>query len=258
MRVLVFQHIACEHPGIFRDFMAEDGIEWQAVELDEGEPIPDLDAFDVLVSMGGPMDVWQKDEHSWIEPELAAIREWVGEARRPFLGFCLGHQLLAQALGGEVGPAAEPEIGIFDVELTEAGRVSPLFEGVPATHACLQWHGAEVLQPPAGAEVLAASPACAVQALGVGGHAFSIQYHVEITPRTVREWGAVPAYGRALERALGTDALARFEADAAAGMADFNRNARRIYDNFMRISGNRICGSERCERAASPKPVARS
>ena len=75
MRVLVFQHIACEHPGIFRDFMAEDGIEWQAVELDEGEPIPDLDAFDVLISMGGPMDVWQKDEHSWIKPELAAIRE---------------------------------------------------------------------------------------------------------------------------------------------------------------------------------------
>ena len=95
MRVLVFQHIACEHPGIFRDFMAEDGIEWQAVELDEGEPIPDLDGFDVLISMGGPMDVWQKDEHSWIAPELAAIREWVGEARRPFLGFCLGHQLLA-------------------------------------------------------------------------------------------------------------------------------------------------------------------
>ena len=66
MRVLVFQHIACEHPGIFRDFMAEDDIEWRGVELDEGEPIPDLDGFDVLVSMGGPMDVWQKDEHPWI------------------------------------------------------------------------------------------------------------------------------------------------------------------------------------------------
>ena len=68
MRVLVFQHIACEHPGIFRDFMADDGIEWQAVELDEGEPIPDLDGFDVLISMGGPMDVWQKDEHPGSHP----------------------------------------------------------------------------------------------------------------------------------------------------------------------------------------------
>ena len=233
--ILVFQHIPIEHPGVFRDFMGEDGVDWRAVELDAGESIPDLGDHDALWVMGGPMDVWEDDLHPWLEAERAAIREAVLERRMPFLGFCLGHQLLAQALGGEVGPAAQPEIGIFDVELTEAGRASPLFEGVQATHACLQWHGAEVLRPPSGARVLAASPACAVQALGVGDHAFSIQYHVEITERTVREWGAVPAYGRALERALGPGALARFEADASAGMAGFNRNARRIYDNFMRI-----------------------
>jgi GMP synthase-like glutamine amidotransferase len=257
-KVLVFQHIPVEHPGVFRDFLREDGIGWRAVELDAGESIPDLGAYDALWVMGGPMDVWEDDLHPWLEAERAAIREAVLERKMPFLGFCLGHQLLAQALGGAVGPAAEPEIGIREVVLTEEGRTSPIFEGVPVTHACLQWHGAEVLQPPPGARILAAAQACAVQALGVGSHAFSIQYHVEITDRTVPEWGAVPAYGQALERALGAGALAGFEAEAAAGMADFNRNARRIYDNFMRISGNRIWGSERCERGASPKPVARS
>ena len=243
LKILVFQHIAVEHPGVFRDFLCEDGFEWRAIELDAGESIPDLGGYDALWVMGGPMDVWEDDLHPWLEAERAAIREAVLERKLPFLGFCLGHQLLAQALGGEVGPAARPEIGIFDVELNEAGRASPLFEGVPATHACLQWHGAEVLRPPPGARVLAASPACAVQALGVGDHAFSIQYHVEITERTVPEWGAVPAYGQALERALGTDALARFEADAAAGMAGFNLNARRIYDSFMRIVERTGAGS---------------
>jgi len=242
-KILVFQHIAVEHPGVFRDFMRGDGVEWRAVELDAGESIPDLGGYDALWVMGGPMDVWEDDLHPWLEAERAAIREAVIERRMPFLGFCLGHQLLAQALGGEVGPADEPEIGIFDVELTEAGRASPLFEGVPATHACLQWHGAEVQQPPPGTRVLAASSACAVQALGVGDHAFSIQYHVEITERTVREWGAVPAYGQGLERALGPDALARFEADASAGMGGFNRDARRIYDNFMRIVERTGAGS---------------
>ena len=233
--ILVFQHIAIEHPGVFRDFLREDGIEWTAVELDAGDPIPDLEAYDALWVMGGPMDVWEDDILPWLAPERAAIREAVVEREMPFFGFCLGHQLLAQALGGEVGPATTPEIGILEVELTEAGRTSPIFAGLPGTHSCLQWHSAEVLQAPPGARILAASRDCAVQALGFAGHAFSIQYHVEITRDTVREWSAVPAYEQALERATGEGALAGFEADAAAHMADFNRSARRIYENFMRI-----------------------
>ena len=234
-RVLVFQHIALEHPGVFRDFLREDGIEWTAVELDDGEPIPDLGDYDALWVMGGPMDVWEDDIHPWLEPERAAIREAVVERKMPFFGFCLGHQLLAQALGGEVGPAATPEIGILEVALTEAGRSSSIFAGLPGTHACLQWHSAEVLRAPSGARTLATSRDCAVQALGFAGHAFSIQYHVEITADTVPQWGAVPEYEQALERAMGEGALATFEADAAAHMAEFNRNARCIYDNFMRI-----------------------
>ena len=234
-KVLVFQHIAIEHPGVLRDFLREDGIEWTAIELDEGKSIPDLGAYDALWVMGGPMDVWEDDAYPWLEPERAAIREAVVERKMPFFGFCLGHQLLAQALGGEVGPATVPEIGILEVELTGAGRTSSIFQGLPETHACLQWHGAEVLKAPPGARTLAASRDCAVQALGFADHAFSIQYHVEITGETVRSWGAVPEYKQALERAMGDSALAAFEADAAAHMADFNRNARRIYDNFMRI-----------------------
>ena len=233
MRVLVFQHIACEHPGSFRDFMAEDDIEWRAVELDEGEPIPDLDGFDVLLSMGGPMDVWQKDEHRWIEPELAAIREWVGESRRPFLGFCLGHQLLAEALGGAVGPAAQPEIGVMPVRLTDAGRASPFLRGVPDEFPCLQWHSAEVIRAPAGADVLISSPACAVNALSFAAHAFSVQFHVELTPSTVPDWGEIPEYARALEGALGEGALARLETEAAANMSAFASLSRTLYRNFM-------------------------
>ena len=241
MRVLVFQHIACEHPGIFRDFMAEDDIEWRGVELDEGEPIPDLDGFDVLVSMGGPMDVWQKDEHPWIASELAAIREWVGRSRRPFLGFCLGHQLLAEALGGEVGPAAQPEIGVMPVQLTDAGRGSPFLRDVPDEFLCLQWHGAEVIQAPAGAEVLISSPVCTVNALSIADHAFSVQFHVELTPSTVSEWGEIPEYALALEGALGEGALARLDAEAAANMLAFASLSRTLYRNFMAAVRESAC-----------------
>ena len=236
MHILVFQHIAIEHPGIFRDFFAADGVAWTAVELDEGEPIPPLGDYDALWVMGGPMDVWQEAEHPWLVPEKAAIREAVLEREMPFLGVCLGHQLLADALGGTVGPMAEAEVGILEVALTEAGRTDPLMRGLPAKGTCLQWHGAAVLEPPPDARVLAASPACAVQAIGLGRHAWGLQYHVELTEATVPEWGCVPEYAESLKATLGAEALAGFTAAAAENMPAFNRDARTLYDNFMAVA----------------------
>lgn len=235
--ILVFQHIACEHPGIFRDFLAEDAIQWTAVELDQGEPIPDLDAYDALWVMGGPMDTWQEDDNPWLVTEKAAIREAVRDRKLPYLGFCLGHQLLAEALGGKVGPAATPEIGILNVEITDAGRASPFMTNLPERASCLQWHSAEVLQEPPGAEILASSPACRVQAMACEGRAFSIQYHVELTPTTVAEWGDIAEYKTALEESLGAGALDSLVAKANQHMGDFNRDSRQIYDNFMSATG---------------------
>jgi len=236
MRILIFQHIACEHPGSLRTFMREDGIETHTVELDEGEPIPPLETFDALMVMGGPMDVWQKAELPWLESEIAAIRTWVADLRRPFLGFCLGHQLLAEALGGTVGPAREPEIGVMRVELNDAGKASPFLIGIPDEIPCFQWHSAEVTQPPENAVTLASSPACTVNSMSVGTNAFSIQFHVEITPTTVSEWGAVPEYAQALERALGKDALTRMAKEASENMASFEAISKQLYWNFMAVA----------------------
>jgi GMP synthase-like glutamine amidotransferase len=236
MRILVFQHIACEHPGTFRDFMRADGVRTHTVELDRGEPIPSLDEFDALMVMGGPMDVWQKAIHPWLEPEIAAIREWVAARRRPFLGFCLGHQLLAEALGGRVEPASRPEIGVMTVELTEAGTRSAFLVDIPREIPCFQWHSTEVTRAPDGAEILASSPACAINAMSWGSHAFSIQFHVEITATTVTEWGAVPEYERALEQALGEGALTRLEQDVGKQMSNFNAASEQLYSNFMAVA----------------------
>jgi GMP synthase-like glutamine amidotransferase len=236
-RLLVFQHIDIEHPGIYRDFLAEDGIPWDAVELDEGEAIPDLGDYDGLWVMGGPMDVWEVAGHPWFVAEKAAIHEAVRDRGLPFFGLCLGHQLLADALGGAVGKAETPEIGVLEVELTPDGQASPFYEGLAESGKCLQWHGAEVTRPPACARVLASSPACRVQALSIGERAFSLQYHVEITETTMDDWAAVPAYKKALEDNLGAEALPQFYADTEAHMADFNRTARCLYDNFMATTG---------------------
>ena len=235
-RLLVFQHLSVEHPGVFRDFMREDGIEWQAVELDQGEPIPDLSGYDGLWAMGGPMDVWEEEQYPWLKAEKAAIREAVVDRQMPFLGVCLGHQLLADALGGTVGPAAEPEVGIYEVEKTVAGEKSPFLLGLSGTMKCLQWHAAEVQQPPAGASVLATNAACAIQGLAFGKKALSTQYHTEISAVTVAEWAGVPTYRAALEKILGPNALAQFEAETKRHLRLLNQSARRLFDNWRAIA----------------------
>jgi GMP synthase-like glutamine amidotransferase len=237
MRLLVFQHIDCEHPGQLRHYLRQDRIEWHTIALDRGEPIPPLDGYDALWVMGGPMDVWDVEENPWLIAEKAAIRHWVRELDRPFLGLCLGHQLLADALGGTCGPQRPPEIGILEVELTPQGRSDPLFAGMPSRQKVLQWHSVQVCQPPDHAVILAASDTCRVQAMRLGRSVWSMQYHVEVEPDTIANWGAVPAYRQALEATLGSGALDRIGAEAETNMSSFTNNAERLYCNFMAAVG---------------------
>ena len=99
MHILVLQHANDEHPGIFRKFLMEDGHTWEAVELDEGEDLPALDSYDALWVMGGPMDVWEEQKYPWLREEKKFIKTAVKEKGLPYFGICLGHQLLADALG---------------------------------------------------------------------------------------------------------------------------------------------------------------
>lgn len=235
MRALVLQHLAVEHPGSFRAFWAERGLEWTAVELDAGEPIPPLDGFDLLAVMGGPMDVWEEDEHPWLVAEKAAIRRWVLELKRPYLGICLGHQLLAVACGGEAARMSRPEVGLGEVELTEAGSADPLFAGLPPTLETFQWHGVEVTRLPEGGVALARNGACAVQAMRVGAHAYGVQFHPEIVAETVADWERIPEYMASLEKSLGREAAQALASNVTPRLPAFETTARRLEANLAGV-----------------------
>ena len=236
MRFLVFQHLNIEHPGIFRRCFSERGIAWDTVELDRGEAIPnDLTGYDALAVFGGPMDVWEESLYPWLVTEKAAIRRWVEEQKRPYLGICLGHQLLASSLGGMVSKMPAPEVGIVGVGLTEAGRSDPLMKGIPFHTRVLQWHGAEVSALPRGGVILAQNDTCPIQSFRIGEHAYGVQFHVEIEPETVGMWKKVPEYAAALTRLLGPHGGTLLEVNAQKEMPRLNEMASTVCENFQCI-----------------------
>ena len=116
MNIIVLQHIKIEDPGYIKDLMLADGFNLTTIELDEGKKIPDdLNKFDAMFCMGGPMDTYMEQEYPWLIEEKKAIKEFVVNLKKPYLGFCLGCQLLGEVVGGKVVKSKPSEIGIMDI-----------------------------------------------------------------------------------------------------------------------------------------------
>ena len=234
MRVLVLQHIACEHPGVFSEVMGERGVDAVAVELDAGDPLPDWRDFDAVLAMGGPMGAGDEAEHPWLAAEKRLVCEAV-QAGRPFLGVCLGVQLLAAALGARVYALERAEVGLLPVELTPEGREHPLFAGLDDPLVSLQWHG-DTFELPPGALRLASSPLVANQAFQAGERAYGIQFHLEVTPEMAREWAEVPAYRDSLAEALGAEEGAAFMAEVERRAGELHPAARGLFENWLELA----------------------
>jgi len=236
--ILVLQHIAAEDPGYIKDLMEADGYTLTQIELDEGETIPpNLDDFDAMLCMGGPMDTWMEDEYPWLVDEKRRIREWVVDRQKPFLGFCLGCQLLGEVLGGKVQASTPPEIGVLDIDMTPAATRDALFGGYPESVKAVQWHSYEVrgLETNNEVTVLGSSDSTRYQIFKYREHAYAVQFHIEVRTDTVMQWSCIPEYKAALEDSLGAEALDEFDQAARAAMPEMNRLAKLLYENFKQI-----------------------
>ena len=236
--IIILQHISIETPGYILDLMIKDGMKLTTIELDEGEKIPEnLNEFDGMFCMGGPMDTWMEETYPWLIDEKEKIKYFVTDLKKPFLGFCLGCQLLGEVVGGKVVKSQPPEIGVLDIEMQDAYKQDKLFSSYSPKIKALQWHSYEVqnLEHNSDVTVLASSPTTKYQIFKYQNHAYGIQFHIEIKNDTVSQWGCVPEYEKALNDTLGEGALNKFEKEAQSCMSSMNTNAEQIYNNFKSL-----------------------
>ena len=235
MEILVLQHINIEDPGFIKDLMIKDGVNITTIELDEGEKIPNnLNFFDGMLCMGGPMDTWMEKDYPWLIEEKKKIKEFVVDLNKPYLGFCLGCQLLGEVIGGKVVKTNNPEIGMLDVNFLDEKKKDILFADFPQKITSLQWHSYEVqeLEKNKDVTLIASSKETKYQIFRYKNNAYGIQFHIEIKDTTVNDWGCVPEYKSALENQLGQGALEKFDKEARDNMTNMNNYSKILYTNF--------------------------
>ena len=162
------------------------------------------------------------------------IKEFVISLEKPYLGFCLGCQLLGEVIGGKVVKSENPEIGILDINFLKNKNKDILFSEFPDKIKTLQWHSYEVrsLESNKHVELIASSLETKYQIFKYKNHAYGIQFHIEIKDTTVNEWGCVPEYKSALEDQLGKDALKIFDNEAQMNMQNMNNYSKILYSKF--------------------------
>ena len=236
--IIVLQHIKIEDPGYIKDLMISDGIKLTTIELDEDEKIPNnLNQFDAMFCMGGPMDTWMEKDYPWLIEEKQKIKEFVDDLKKPYLGFCLGCQLLGEVIGGKVVKSNKPEIGMSEINFSENKNKDLLFSKFSEKITSLQWHSYEVqeLENNSDVTLIASSPGTKYQIFKYKNHAYGIQFHIEVKDTTVNDWGCVVEYKSALEEQLGQGALEKFDKEAKSNMSQMNNCSKILYSNFKKI-----------------------
>ena len=234
--VLVVEHEPGAPAGWLGDELGAAGATLDVRRPYAGDPLPDSSTADGIVVLGGAVAAWEDDVAPWLPATRALVRE-AEDAGVPVLGICLGHQLAARALGGEVGRnPAGTSVSVLPVCWAPAANDDPLLAPLTGAAVAVHWNNDVVAALPAGATVLATSPDGAVQAARLGRTTWGVQFHPEAGPaiiaRWVREDGA-PYVAAGFD----LDAYCR---DVAARVPELRTTCAELARSFLRLVTDRL------------------
>ncbi|MBI3581387.1 MAG: type 1 glutamine amidotransferase [Nitrospinae bacterium] len=229
MKALAVKNTGVEGPGSLAVYLEKKGCEITYADLEKGDKLPPSpEGYSLVMFMGGPMNVYEEDKYPFLRDELKFIERCLLNGTK-MVGFCLGAQMFARALGAKVKKNHKKEIGWFDLRLTDDGAGEPLLKGLPKKFNVFQWHG-DTFDIPAGAKLLASSELCANQAF-VYRTALGLQFHLEVEgERDVREWSEL--YIDELKRERGDKGMELILSETRRGMPGLRPIAQRFYDNL--------------------------
>lgn len=230
MRALALRNVSVESPGAFGEFLTRNGFTIDDVDLSKGEPCPaTAEGYAVTLIMGGPMNVYEEEKFPFLAAELRLLQDAIGKNRK-VIGFCLGGQMIARALGAQVTKNPVKEIGWLPVTLTEEAKREPLLAGLPETLTVFQWHG-DTFAIPKGAAHLAQSADCANQAFR-HGNMLALQFHPEVEEADVRGWS--DEYAGELLRERGARGKEQLGAETRRACPRMLKNRDVFYQNLLR------------------------
>ncbi len=221
MDILTIIHTESEGPGTLGNFLESAGATLRIARVYNGDPLPiEIAHFKAIVSMGGPMNVYEEEKYSFLRDETELLKKAI-EADLPVMGVCLGAQMIAKASGVRVVKSPMEEVGWCRVFVTDEGKTDQLFHGLPPELEVLQWHG-DMFEIPEKGVLLATGHDCPHQAFRYR-NALGLQFHVEVTGEMLSEW-----FGDSSQLDL---IMSRYRELKAV----LDRQAERIYRNFLNL-----------------------
>ena len=235
-KIIVLQHIELEGLALLEKLFTKNNFKIDVIKLFQKEEIPsNLKIYNMMIVLGGPMDVWMTTSYPWLKKEKEVIKKFAIDLEKPFIGICLGCQLLGEVLGYRINKSLKPEIGFYDINLTQESNKDKLFQNFPKKFKAFHWHNNEVanIKNCSKVKVLGSSKTTNGQIFRYKANAYGIQFHLEIEKNTITSWLLNKNYKNGLLQLYGKSKINELEKEQKKYLEEIQNLCTVFFENLI-------------------------